>query len=52
MQTFDQCLAKICLDGRISVEEAKRFCDSVAILDLALKGIKRTERGTPFTPNR
>ncbi len=52
MQTFDQCLAKLCLDGRISVEEAKRFCDSVAILDLALKGIKRTERGTPFTPNR
>jgi pilus retraction protein PilT len=52
MQTFDQCLAKLCMDGRISVEEAKRFCDSVVILDLALKGIKRTERGTPFTTNR
>ncbi|MFA5148481.1 MAG: PilT/PilU family type 4a pilus ATPase [Candidatus Omnitrophota bacterium] len=52
MQTFDQCLAKLCLDGRISVEESKKFCDSAAVLDLALKGIKRTERGTPFTSNR
>ncbi len=49
MQTFDQYLAKLCLDGRISAEEAKRFCDSIPVLELALKGIKRTERGTPFT---
>lgn len=49
MQTFDQCLAKFCLDRRISVEEARRFCDSETILELALKGIKRSERGGPFT---
>jgi pilus retraction protein PilT len=49
MQTFDQCLAKLCLERKISVEEAKKFCDSVAILELALKGIKRTERGSIFT---
>ena len=47
METFDQCLARLCLDKKIAVEEAKKFCDSEAVLDLALKGIKRTERGTP-----
>jgi len=46
METFDQCLARLCLDKKIAVEEAKKFCDSEAVLDLALKGIKRTERGT------
>ncbi|MDD5073514.1 MAG: PilT/PilU family type 4a pilus ATPase [Candidatus Omnitrophica bacterium] len=49
MQTFDQCLARFCLEKKISVEDARRFCDSEAILELALKGIKRTERGTPFS---
>jgi len=49
MQTFDQCLAKLCLEKKIGVEEAKKFCDSEAILELALKGIKRTERGSNFT---
>ena len=49
MQTFDQCLAKLCLEKKIGVEEARRFCDSEAILELALKGIKRTERGTTFS---
>lgn len=46
METFDQCLARLCLEKKITVQEAKRFCDSEAVLDLALKGIKRTERGT------
>ncbi len=46
METFDQCLARLCLEKKIAVEEAKKFCDSEAVLDLALKGIKRTERGT------
>jgi twitching motility protein PilT len=45
METFDQCLARLCLEKKIAVEEARRFCDSEAVLDLALKGIKRTERG-------
>jgi pilus retraction protein PilT len=49
MQTFDQCLAKFCLEKKITVEDARKFCDSAAILELALKGIKRTERGTPFS---
>ena len=49
MQTFDQCLAKLCLERKISVEEAKRFCDSIAILELSLKGIKRTERDSTFS---
>jgi len=49
MQTFDQCLAKFCLEKKISVEDARKFCDSEAILELALKGIKRTERGSPFS---
>ena len=49
MQTFDQCLAKFYLEKKISIEDARRFCDSDAILELALKGIKRTERGTPFS---
>lgn len=49
MQTFDQCLAKLCLEKKISIEEAKKFCDSEAILELALKGIKRTERGSTFS---
>ena len=49
MQTFDQCLAKFFLEKKISVEDARKFCDSEAILELALKGIKRTERGTPFS---
>lgn len=44
METFDQCLARLCLDGKISVQEAKRFCDSEVILDLALKGIKRSSQ--------
>jgi len=46
METFDQCLARLCLEKKIAVEEAKKFCDSEAVLDLALKGIRRTERGT------
>ncbi len=46
METFDQCLARLCLENKISVQEARKFCDSEAVLELALKGIKRTERGT------
>lgn len=46
MESFDQCLARLCLEKKVSVQEAKRFCDSEAVLDLALKGIKRTEHGT------
>lgn len=49
MQTFDQCLAKLCLEKKITIEEAKKFCDSEAILELALKGIKRTDRGSNFS---
>lgn len=49
MQTFDQCLAKLCLEKKISIDEAKKFCDSEAILELALKGIKRTDRGSNFS---
>ncbi len=51
MQTFDQRLAELCLQHKITVEEARRFCDSEAVLDLALKGIKRTERDAS-NPNR
>lgn len=45
METFDQCLARLCNEKRITVQEAKKFCDSIEVLELALKGIKRTERG-------
>ncbi len=51
MQTFDQCLADLCLQHKISIGEARKFCDSEAVLDLALKGIKRTERNAS-SPNR
>jgi len=49
MQTFDQCLARLCLENKITVEEARKFCDSESVLELSLKGIKRTERGSAFT---
>lgn len=45
METFDQCLARICKENKIIEQEAKKFCDSVEVLELALKGIKRIERG-------
>lgn len=45
METFDQCLARLCKENRITVEEARKFSDSIETLELALKGIKRTERG-------
>ena len=45
METFDQCLARLCKENKITIQEARKFCDSVEVLDLALKGIKRTERG-------
>lgn len=45
METFDHCLARLCREDKISIQEAKRFCDSSEVLELALKGIKRTERG-------
>lgn len=45
METFDQCLARLCLENKISVQEARKFCDSEVVLELALKGINRTERG-------
>lgn len=45
METFDQCLARLYMENKITVEEARKFCDSEAVLELALKGIKRTDRG-------
>lgn len=45
METFDQCLARLCKENKITEQEARKFCDSIEVLELALKGIKRTERG-------
>lgn len=45
MESFDQYLAKLCKEKKITIEEARKFCDSLEVLELALKGIKRTETG-------
>jgi twitching motility protein PilT len=41
MITFDQCLAKLCGEKKISAEDAEVFADSPGELKLALSGIKK-----------
>lgn len=44
MQTFNQSLLKLCRENKITENEAKNYADNQEEFELALKGIKRTDK--------